>query len=84
MPRPTSPVGTDEYVAMTFATNGTEVVLHRRRTSASDHHSAFGLEHFGVPAKDYLRLARAGAFPTKRRGRLRLATSTPHKAGLTA
>lgn len=34
-------------------------------------HSVF--EHFGIPPKDYLRLAREGAFPTSRRGRLRIA-----------
>lgn len=34
-------------------------------------HSAF--DHFGLPVGDYMRMARAGAFPTKRVGRLRVA-----------
>lgn len=64
--------GAYEPVALTFTTTVPKALFTVAAPvpATITQHSVF--EHFGVPAKDYMRLARAGGFPTKRLGRLRV------------
>lgn len=63
-----------EQVAVTFTTTVPRSLftVAAPLPATVTQHSVF--EHFGVPPKDYMRLARTGAFPTKRLGRLRVAS----------
>lgn len=74
MTRSRSPEGADEPVSLTFTTTLPKSVftVAAPLPATVTQHSVF--EHFGVPATDYMRMARAGAFPTKRLGRLRVAS----------
>ena len=73
MSRSPRPEGANESVVLTFTTMVPKSVftVAAPLPATVTQHSVF--EHFGVPAKDYMRMARAGAFPTKRLGRLRVA-----------
>lgn len=73
MPRPTSSADTDDSVSLVFAATVPRsfFTIAAPVPATVTQHSVF--DHFGVPPRDYLRLARAGAFPTKRLGRLRAA-----------
>lgn len=64
----------DESVPLVLATNVPKSLFTIAAPLPATVSQHTALEHFGIPPKDYMRMARAGAFPTKRLGRLRIAS----------
>ena len=74
MSRSRSPECADDPVSLTFTTTVPKSLftVAAPLPATVTQHSVF--EHFGVSSRDYMRMARSGAFPTKRLGRLRVAS----------